>query len=171
MTTFSEARHLPGRWFIKTPREKGFEAGVYSADELLRPTAQDPVVLLSDVVTFTSEYRLFVLDGKVHAGSRYLAGGYLDERNLDDDLHRADVLTFAQDLLADQATELPSAVTVDVGWAVNADRPDEGWAVGEANMAWFSNIYGSGPDRALEVVLRSAGPWDALPALGGRFVR
>ncbi|MDF9807898.1 hypothetical protein M2436_006445 [Streptomyces sp. HB372] len=33
-----------------------------------------------------------------------------------------------------------------------------GWAVVEANMAWFSTVYAADPDRALDVVLRSAGP-------------
>ncbi|MFD4792316.1 ATP-grasp domain-containing protein [Streptomyces anulatus] len=32
------------------------------------------------------------------------------------------------------------------------------WAVVEANMAWFSTVYAADPDRALDVVLRSAGP-------------
>ncbi|MFF3242763.1 hypothetical protein ACFYWY_03275 [Streptomyces sp. NPDC002870] len=34
----------------------------------------------------------------------------------------------------------------------------EEWAVVEANMAWFSTCYAADPDRALDVVLRSAGP-------------
>ncbi len=32
------------------------------------------------------------------------------------------------------------------------------WAVVEANMAWFSTVYAADLDRALDVVLRSAGP-------------
>jgi hypothetical protein len=81
------------------------------------------------------------------------------------------VLEFAADLLDDQRPELPSAVTVDVGWAVNADTAEEGWAVIEANMAWFSNIYAADPDRALDVVMKSAGPRSRTAASDWQFVR
>ncbi|WP_256076447.1 hypothetical protein [Streptomyces sp. BpilaLS-43] len=41
----------------------------------------------------------------------------------------------------------------------------------EANMAWFSNVYAADPVRALDVVLRSAGPAADLRAPDARFRR
>ena len=128
-------------------------------------------MLVSEIVTFTREYRLLILDGTVHTGSRYLTSGHVDARPLDQDPDRDDVLAFARDLLDSAGDTLPSAVTVDVGWAVHATRGDAGWAVVEANMAWFSSLYACDPDRALEVVLRAAGPAHELAAADRRFVR
>jgi hypothetical protein len=36
----------------------------------------DTVVLISDIVGFTSEHRLLILDGQVHAGSQYAEDGH-----------------------------------------------------------------------------------------------
>ncbi len=167
----SEASTRSGRAFVKAPREKDFEAGIYSAWELPRADASDPLVLVSDVVSFTREYRLLVLDGAVVTGSRYMTAGRLDVCPLDVDPERREVETFAKRLLAAVAEDLPSAVTVDVGWAVDADRGDDGFAVVEANMSWFSNIYGCDPGAALDVVLRSTGPADSFPPRDHKFAR
>lgn len=166
----SEASTTMGRAFVKTPREKDFEAGIYTGPELPTSGVDDPMVLVSDIVTFTREYRILALDGQVHTGSRYLTGGRLDARPLDHDADRSVVLGFAQALLSETAGTLPSAVTVDIGWAVNADTGDQGWAVVEANMAWFSNIYDCNPERALDVVVRGAGPADAVSSRDRAFV-
>ncbi|MFI7286171.1 hypothetical protein ACIBRY_05860 [Streptomyces anulatus] len=68
---------------------------------------------------------------------------------------------------ADRFTEgcgdtLPGAVVMDVGRMRRPGREADS-AVVEAGMAWFSTVYAAGPDRALDVVLRSAGPaaWSA----------
>jgi hypothetical protein len=108
--------------------------------------------LVSEVATFTAEYRLFVLDGEVHAGSRYARFGRLDPAPLGE--HAAAIRTFVSKVVA----WLPSAVVLDVGLLTTPDRDDEQWAVVEANMAWFSNIYAADPARALDVVLASSGP-------------
>lgn len=120
-------------------------------------------MLISDVVTWEVEFRLFVLDGEVRTCSQYATFGRLDTAPLDGHRHRAAVLDFAEGLLGSLGDTLPSAVVVDVG-LVTATEPGgaEGWAVVEANMAWFSNCYAADPGRALDVVLRSAGPPDRL---------
>jgi hypothetical protein len=56
-------------------------------------------------------------------------------------------------------------VVVDVGLTGPPNDPRATLAVVEANMAWFSQIYMSDPARALDVVLRAAGPAaDVRPA-------
>ncbi|QIQ02325.1 ATP-grasp domain-containing protein [Streptomyces liangshanensis] len=81
--------------FVKPPRDKSFPADVY-ADGSRLPSALDPAtpVLLSDVVTFAAEYRLFLLDGHIATASRYAVFGRLDPRPLGTD--RADRATTAQ---------------------------------------------------------------------------
>lgn len=170
LTTLGEARRRSALAFVKAPREKDFEAGFYNSDALPRGN-DEQLLLVSEVVSFVREYRLLVLDGAVTAGSRYMSSGRLDVRPLQEDVDAADVMDFARALLADAADSLPSAVTLDVGWAEHADRGDGGWAVVEANMAWFSNIYDCDPNLALAVVMRSAGPTARLAARDLAFVR
>ncbi|CAO0836883.1 ATP-grasp domain-containing protein OS=Streptomyces microflavus OX=1919 GN=Smic_32190 PE=4 SV=1 [Streptomyces microflavus] len=45
------------------------------------------------------------------------------------------------------------------------------WAVVEANAAWGSGCYEADPDRALDTVLRAAGPVTELSAYDRDFVR
>ncbi|MDN3293274.1 ATP-grasp domain-containing protein [Streptomyces ficellus] len=160
--TLGDARRLTRPAFVKPPSDKSFPAAVYADGGRLPgdpDLPSDTPVLVSDVVTWEAEFRLFVLDGRVLTGSQYAAFGRLDAVPLDGHRHRDAALDFAADLLGACGDTLPSAVVVDVGLltAPEAGAP-EGWAVVEANMAWFSNCYAADPDRALDVVLRSAGP-------------
>lgn len=155
-----EAYGLPGRWFMKMPREKNLEPGAYLGYELPTLPVDEPL-LVSDLVSMTSEWRFWVLDGTVHASSTYRRNGYPDASPLADTPETESVHGFMRDLLADQADKLPSAVVIDVAWV---DQPDQGWAVIEANMAWFSSHYAGDPSRVLDVVLRAAGPPDAVSA-------
>ncbi|MEU7824198.1 ATP-grasp domain-containing protein [Catellatospora sp. NPDC049133] len=174
LTTLGEARWSRTPMFVKPPREKHLPAAVYADGSRLpgdeRLPADTPV-LVSDIVTFLVEYRLFVLDGTVHAASRYATGGRLDPAPLDACRHRDAVLDFAAGLLDAHADSLPSAVVVDVGLAGDADRGEEHWAVVEANMAWFSSSYAADPDRVLDVVLRAAGPDARVAAWDRPFQR
>ncbi|MFB6618199.1 ATP-grasp domain-containing protein [Streptomyces sp. NPDC085524] len=162
MATLGEARRLSGPAFVKPPTDKSFPAAVY-ADGSRLPTvpelSPEVPVQVSDVVTWAAEFRLYVLDGEVRTGSQYATFGRLDAERLDGHRHEAALLAFADDLLATCGGGLPSAVVVDIGLLA---APEDGaagqWAVVEANMAWFSNSYAADPDRALDVVLRSAGP-------------
>ncbi|AVH99364.1 hypothetical protein GCM10010497_24130 [Streptomyces cinereoruber] len=161
--TVADAWAIDRPTFVKPPRDKSFPADVYTDGSRL-PSALDPEtpVLLSDVVTFAAEYRLFLLDGRIAAASRYAVFGRLDPRPLGTD--RADRATaaqiteFADRLAAEAGHTLPSAVVVDVGQLLDPYRPGHRWAVVEANMAWFSHAYAADPARVLDVVLRAAGP-------------
>ncbi|MFD6891360.1 ATP-grasp domain-containing protein [Streptomyces sp. NPDC059957] len=151
--------------FVKPPREKSFAAAVYADGAALPELPPDTPVLVSGVVDFAAEYRLFLLDGEIAAGSRYAVHGRLDPAPLDEDPRAAEVRAFAARLLAVAGATLPSAVTVDVGFAGAAV------VVVEANMAWFSNCYAADPGRVLDVVLRSAGPRARASGADLRFVR
>ncbi|WLQ65860.1 ATP-grasp domain-containing protein [Streptomyces sp. NBC_01213] len=159
-----EAYGLRRPVFVKSPNDKSIPALVYAdGSRLPGPDAVGPetVVLVSDVVTFDAEYRLYMLDGQVHTGSRYATSGRLDLGPLSPGAH-----AFGSDLLAAAGHTLPSAIVVDVG------TTDTGqWAVVEANAAWASGCYVSDPDRALDVVLRAAGPAAQLAERDAAFVR
>jgi hypothetical protein len=158
--------------FVKPPRDKHLPPGVYAdGSRLPGGLPADTPVLVSDIVTFLVEHRLFVLDGTVHTASRYARNGRLDPAPLDACPRRDAVLDFAAGLLDACADGLPSAVVVDVGLAADPDRGDEHWAVVEANMGWFSSAYAAEPDRVLDVVLRAAGPRARVSARDRAFVR
>ncbi|MFE6855086.1 ATP-grasp domain-containing protein, partial [Streptomyces sp. NPDC057674] len=159
--------------FVKPPRDKSFTADVY-ADGSRLPGDLDPAtpVLLSDVVTFAAEYRLFLLDGQIATGSRYAVFGRLDPLQLDE--HgpiAAELAAFVDHLVAAAGPALPSAVVVDVGQLLDTYRPGYRWAVVEANMAWFSHAYAAAPARVLDVVLRAAGPRENVKPADLPFVR
>ncbi|MET7756692.1 ATP-grasp domain-containing protein [Streptomyces sp. NPDC005389] len=159
--------------FVKPPRDKSFPADVY-ADGSGLSSDLDPAtpVLLSDVVTFAAEYRLFLLDGQIAAGSRYAVFGRLDPHPLDRHGHiAAEIAEFVDRLVAATGPTLPSAVVVDVGQLLDTYRPGYRWAVMEANMAWFSHAYAADPARVLNVVLRAAGPREDVKPSDLPFVR
>jgi hypothetical protein len=122
---------------------------------------------VSDIVTFAVEYRLFLLDGEVRTGSRYLVDGELDVAPLDDDPRQADVLAFAERLASQH---LPSAVVVDVGLLAERAEGSQ-WAVVEANAAWASGHYACDPDAALDVILHAARPEGEFDSADRAFLR
>lgn len=159
LATIAQARAIRRPVFVKPPADKHFPAKVYAdGSKLPGPDAvdDDMPVLISDVVRFLVEYRLFVLDGAIHTGSRYATDGNLDIAPLDAaDPDTAVALDFTADVLQATAANLPSAVVIDVGLLQSDDgarRP----AVIEANMAWASGHYAANPDRVLDVILRAA---------------
>ncbi|MFF8471210.1 ATP-grasp domain-containing protein [Streptomyces griseus] len=159
-----EAYRLRRPAFVKSPNDKGVPALVYAdGSRLPGPDAVDPetVVLVSDVMTFAAEYRLHLLDGTVHAAGQYAESGRLRLGPAG-----GDALAFGREVLAAAGETLPSAIVVDVG------RNDTGrWAVIEANAAWASGCYSADPDRALDTVLRAAGPATGLSPHDRGFVR
>ncbi|GGR50136.1 ATP-grasp domain-containing protein [Streptomyces netropsis] len=173
-STLSEARRLTRPAFVKPPSAKSFPAAIHSdGSTLSRSTNLPPEtpVQISDVVTWVREFRLFVLDGECRTGSQYAAFGRMVSAPLrghpDEDAVRA----FANNLLGAHGHTLPGAVVLDVGLLSTSDGGTKGWAVVEANMAWFANCYASEPDRALDVVLRAAGPRSRLTERDRGFCR
>ncbi|MEU1515524.1 ATP-grasp domain-containing protein [Streptomyces sp. NPDC005811] len=173
-TTIAEAWRLRRPAFVKPPNDKSFPARVYpDGGGLPGPDAvggTEPV-LVSDIVAFAVEYRLFLLDGEVRTGSRYATRGALDVVPLAEDPRRAEVLAFAGRITETAGSgaagaALPSAIVVDVGLIDGT-----GWAVVEANAAWASGHYACDADAALDVVLRAARPEGEFGAADHRFLR
>ncbi|MFG3039165.1 ATP-grasp domain-containing protein [Streptomyces sp. NPDC048330] len=173
VATVLDAWALQRPTFVKPPRDKSFAADVY-ADGSRLPDGLDPAtpVLLSEVVTFAAEYRLFLLDGQIATGSRYAVFGRLDPLPLDPHGPIAsEIAEFVDGLVAEAGAALPSAVVVDVGQLLDPYRPGHRWAVVEANMAWFSHAYAADPPRVLDVVIRAAGPRDKVRPADLSYIR
>ncbi len=117
-------------------------------------------MLVSDIVDFTAEYRLHLLDGVVYTGSQYAAHGRLHLGP-----PSTDALAFGTDLIAGYEHTPPSAIIVDVGLLGGY------WAVIEANAAWASGAYVADPDLVLDVVLRAASPTASVTARDREFIR
>ncbi|MBL0888309.1 ATP-grasp domain-containing protein [Myceligenerans indicum] len=149
--------------FIKAPNDKSLRAMVYTdGTRLPGADAVDPdtLVLVAEIVSFTAEFRLFALDGTIHTSSQYAARGRRYLAPLADDVTSA-----AAALIRDLAETLPSAIVVDVGLL------DDRLVVIEANAAWASGTYASDVDRALDVILRAAGPVAGLLRRDEAFTR
>nr|WP_157597546.1 ATP-grasp domain-containing protein [Streptacidiphilus rugosus] len=175
LTTLSDAWGSTRPQFVKPPSDKQFPAAVY-ADGSRLPTGgeridPDTPVLVSEVVTFAWEYRLFVLDGALVTASRYARFGRLDVAALGADPHEPEVRAFAASFLAACAGSLPSATVVDVGLVQDPDSGVDRWAVVEANMPWFAHSYAADPDSVLDVVLRATGPLGSVSAHDRGFLR
>ncbi|MFD5328606.1 ATP-grasp domain-containing protein [Streptomyces sp. NPDC127092] len=159
LETFSSVyREVSRPVFLKPPSDKSFPPAVYADgaagfEEVRASVSPHTPVLVSDPVTFSAEYRLFVLDGQVVTGSRYAVYGRLEPGPLAPDARR-----FGEELLAAVGDTLPSGVVVDVGLLEGSPTHPDGWAVVEANMAWFAHCYAADPGAVLDVVLRAAGP-------------
>ncbi|MEU6630772.1 ATP-grasp domain-containing protein [Streptomyces parvus] len=169
----SEARRRTGPLFVKPPTDKSFPAAVHPDGTSLPPPppgSGDPLVQISEVVTWEDEFRLFVLDGEIRTGSQYAVYGRLDAAPLAGHSQEAAARAFAHRLIEECGDTLPGAVVVDVGRIGRPGRAPA-WAVVEANMAWFSTVYAADPDRALDVVLRSAGPGGLVPERDLEFRR
>lgn len=150
LTTLGEARQLETPAFVKPPNDKSFAASVYVNGAALPTEFDDEMsVLVAAPVRWRSEYRCFMLDGKVRTLSPYLQEGELSK--LTDyqatDAELAEATAFASIVAADVSACVPRAIALDVGKIDGV-----GWAVVEANGAWGSGIYGCDPNAALDVI-------------------
>lgn len=171
--TFADLARLRKRTFVKPadPLDKWFDAGLYSdvrdirtpapcgllptepgatptTGRLARPHAP---VLLSEPVEWSAEFRYFVLDGEVVAGSPYLAHGRPVWRRTGTPAPvPAAGRAVAERLCAAMADRLPPALVVDVGLI-----EERGWAVVEFNPVWSAGLLSSDP-RAVLPALRRA---------------
>ena len=127
-TTLREAGTLHYPVFIKPLVPKLFKAAVYHhrADLLAECKGLDggTGIQVSEIVTFESEVRSFVLHGQVLDLAAYEGEAALDEAR-----------AFGEQV-AQQAC-LPSVCVLDTGWIAG-----RGWAVIEANAAWGAGLNG-----------------------------
>lgn len=154
LSTHGEASQSSVPIFVKTPNEKGFPPGVYARGvpgyrEIPGSYDSDTVVLVSEPVHFTSEYRCFVLDGRVRTTSLYTWA----RAPMPDPPMLAEPWRFVVEMLRACADTLPRACVVDVGFIT-----DRGWAIVEANSACGAGIYDCDPDAVLDVVQAATVP-------------
>lgn len=152
--TLNEAREKSFPLFVKPAGEKAFEARVYnSAQDLpLDDDQQESLwVLTSDVVQWKAEYRFFILNKRIKAGSSYWRG---EGSTLVDGAYQAPpdefqaASDFVKKLLRGKRHGFAGAgAVIDVGLIRGF-----GWAVVEANPAFGAGIYGCDPKRVLPVV-------------------
>ena len=159
LTTLGRARGVTERRFFKPAAFKTFQAGVYESGEGL-PDAdkadQDNPVLISEVVTWKSEFRFFLLDGEARTGSVYFRDGHSGQVGHEwpcdpREYHQAKAV--AEEAFRSTADHLPRSVVIDSGFIEGA-----GWAVIEANPSWGSGIYGCEPDQVLTVIAPASRP-------------
>lgn len=152
-TTLGQARETTEQRFVKRCDDKCFVARVYEPGEVtdLPETIGDSTpVLVSEPVVWDSEFRAFVLEGRITTMSTYAERGELVLRAVSDGGSRArDAVEFVERFLGSGIT-LPPACALDVG-----QIEGRGWAVVEANTAWGSGIYACDPERVLEVLCRA----------------
>jgi len=133
--------------FIKPADYKFFPAGVYSVDDEIPGISycqdEDPI-LISDIVTFVDEYRLFVTNGRIVTGSSYVKDMlFVGDQSGELDLS-ADLLDFANDVITTIKECMPDSYVLDIGTLDTGD-----FAVIEFNPSWASGIYGSDPEKIL----------------------
>jgi hypothetical protein len=154
LTTLGEARKNTDAAFVKPPNDKSFPANVYRGQDLPREFDDEMSVLVSDVVTWASEFRCFILDRSLKTFSIYSRHGDLQRESgfVCTPQESEQVAHFVSRLLADERVALPRATVVDVGLIENS-----GWACVEQNAAWGAGIYGCDPEAVLEVLENTRG--------------
>jgi len=132
-----------GPAFVKPAQDKVFPAKVHESpgsvrDQLDPEINPKTMVLVSEVVEFAAEVRIYVLNGKVAGAAPYVAPA-------PDPGH--DFVGEAVQFFTDKVPtdDLPPGVVVDVGFI-----PNRGWAVVEANPAYSAGVYKS--DLAPEIL-------------------
>jgi len=169
-TTLAQGRMLTSPMFVKPADDKCFDAQVYQSgadlpgDDHLDGSAP---ILISEPVTWISEFRCFVLDGEVVTLSVYLRDGELADGEEGKwpatETEFAEARAFASLVLS--TVDLPPAVVLDIGVIDGV-----GWSVVEANPAWGAGIYGCDPGEVLKVLGRSCIPVEALTVDDARWV-
>ncbi len=147
-TTAGEARNEEQRCFIKPVNDKTFRAAVFENGNALPATVENSeVVLVSEPVVFTCEFRFFVMDGKTRTGSLYARYGESEEEDA-----TPEEFAEAQRIAEEAAAFVTGAVVIDTGYIEG-----RGWAVVEANPAWASGLYACDATAALAVIAEACG--------------
>lgn len=153
MTTLGGLEGLSWPRFVKPPDDKLFPAQVYrSAAEVWAGRSDltgDEPALVSEPVSFRSEFRVFMWRGQAVACSRYaVEGGELSLSGSDPDC--AEARRVAEEVAAATPEWTPPSVVIDVGRLM-----DGAWAVIEANPCFGAGLYEADPDPVLDVLLEA----------------
>ena len=154
--SLGEAKKINERKFIKPADDKCFDAKVYEPGDFKphESIPDDYPVLVSEIVEWDMEYRVFVGKGESShfpfTWCNYLFHGQINEPKLHDMIpgNLIHIDLFMKDLLwSCFKNDLTGPCVIDVGVI-----PGKGWAVIETNPAWASGLYGCSPIGALQVM-------------------
>jgi hypothetical protein len=157
---FSDLDRLKGPTFVKPAdsTNKVFDAGVYSnVLDIRAPKGIDPKtpVLLAEPVEWNSEYRCFILEGKIAAWSTYISFGRPAWKPFGKQREVMPIpkvlLAFCERLFSRSMIAFPPAFVMDVG-----QIEERGWAVVEFNPVWCSGLLGADPRQVLPVLERAS---------------
>jgi hypothetical protein len=174
MATFADLERLQGPTFVKPadPLDKWFDPGCYSDVRDIRTKGRvspDSPVLLSEPVSWATEYRYFVMDGRVATWSPYLAFGRPSWKAFDPKRSAAAPsagLSLVEALCVSLKGGLPPAFVVDVGLI-----EEVGWAVVEFNPVWSAGLLGADPRSILPLLRRTTRKRNQLTEDESRWVR
>lgn len=140
---------LSAQQFVKPVHDKWFPAGVYPPGHTFSdsPDDTDDAIYVAEVVSWRTEWRLFVADGTITAACRYAVGGQPAD---DDPSGAAAAVAFGEAVLSAAGDALPAGAVLDVG-----EIDGRGWAVVELNPAAESALYHA-PAAAILPVLCAA---------------
>jgi hypothetical protein len=134
--------------FVKSMQQKLIRAAVYSSADQLRYEScslpESTALIASEVVNFSSEHRLFVLNGQIVAHSEYA-----------DNVQEEGLLDAATMFLREFPTA--SAFVLDMGFL-----PGRGWAIVEANPVWGASLRGCPADKVLGCIAAATTAWQAV---------
>lgn len=151
------SQNKSGKLWIKPAefKHQQFFAGLYSREEVASFNLPSDAVLqwTSTILDIAEEHRFYVLDNEVVTGSEYLVDGvtYYDGAM---SLRKAEAFSFAGSVVQELGLNQPPAYTLDVAF----DRTSNSWVVLEGNPAFSSAIYGSNPEKVVDVLLRCCNP-------------
>jgi hypothetical protein len=147
LTTLGRVRSVAEPTFIKPATIKAFPAAVYQpgTPRAFDAYEDDLPVLVSEIVEWAVEVRLFIVDGCVRASTVYRhAPSYTPTG---EDVQAA--ARACEEMFGDSRVRLPSAVVLDVGLI-----PDRGWSIVEANPLNASSFYDCDADTILHLLPR-----------------
>jgi hypothetical protein len=157
--TLSDIRPVDFPIFIKSVTPKQFRGAVYRTTDALasecRGLSPETPIFVSEVVTFTSEFRSFVLRGHVLDTAIYEGAGVFDRhlRGRQDALVLTSAVEFVTTLI--ESVALPRTVVVDVGLIEGG-----GWAVIEFNASWGAGLNGCDAEKVLPAIISATGGLD-----------
>jgi hypothetical protein len=148
--TLQQAKQLNTAKFIKPADDKCFTAQVYPPGTLTthEVVSDDTPTLVSDIVQFDIECRVFVKNGLAFDWSNYLFYGEVNSPHYwkMSDCRYTHPYYFMENLLF-AVRDITVSSVIDIGII-----RDQGWAVIETNPAWASGTYGCDPTLVLEVL-------------------
>jgi hypothetical protein len=146
-TTYKNFKKPSVKKFIKPADYKYFPAGIYGeGDEIpgLSYCQDDDPFLISDIVKFINEYRLFVMNDEISTGSIYVSDSeFVGDKEIDSNLN-SNLLVFANKVVISLKGSMPTSYVLDIGQLDSGD-----YAVIEFNPTWASGFYGSDPSKVL----------------------